>query len=48
MLALAPSYLQIAKELDASNELKMIDTSASEDLYFMAGALADEYLNNLG
>jgi len=48
MLALAPSYLQIAKEVNALNELKMIDTSASEDLYFMAEALADEYLKNLG
>jgi hypothetical protein len=48
MLALAPSYLQIAKEVDALNELKMIETSASEDLYFMAEALTNEYLKNLG
>ena len=48
MLALTPSYLEIAKQCDELNQLSLGDIDAAEDLHFMACVLADEYLKNLG
>jgi hypothetical protein len=47
MLALAPSYLQICKEIDATNELMMVELDPAEEVKMMAEQLTEAYFKDV-